>query len=135
LRGALAPALAVTILGLGAATAMFSLVDALLLRPLPYADAERLVRIHRTVGGDTADRQHSFGAYFDFRAQDDVFEGMAGIAMDNVSLTVEPGQAPDMMWGAAVTSDYFDVFRVQPLPLHRWHHAGPANPGAPRRPW
>jgi putative ABC transport system permease protein len=107
-------AVVILALGLGAATAMFSVVDALFLRALPYADADRLVRLHRTVGADSADKLHSVGAFYEYRAQSAVFEGVAAVHLRDTSLTIEPGQAPDMIWGTVVTADYFDVHKVRP---------------------
>src|SRR5262245_58575349 len=82
--GLAALAVAVLALGLGGATTMFSILDALLLRPLPFPESGRLVRIHRTLaadGSDNLDRQHSPGAFFAFQAQRDVFSSVAAIAM------------------------------------------------------
>jgi putative ABC transport system permease protein len=111
-------ALAITILalGLGAATAMFSLVDGLLLRPLPFGDADRLVRIHRTLGGgpDSGDKGPSVGAFLAYRALTDVFAGVAAIDMRDTRFEGQPGEPPDMLWAAGVTPDFFDVLQVRP---------------------
>jgi putative ABC transport system permease protein len=115
--GFVVTAVTILALGLGAATAMFSMLDALLLRPLPFAESERLVRIHRTMAADSADsvdRMHTPGGYFAYRAEGGVFEGVAAIAMSDTSVDLDPGQPPEMMWGARVSPDYFPVFRVQP---------------------
>ena len=129
-------ALAVTILalGLGGATAMFSIVDALLLRPLPFPEAARLVRIHRTMPGDSADavdRLHSPGGYFAYRAQRDVFEGVAAVNMGGQRLELDPGQPLETILGAHVSPEYFPVFRVQPR-LGRLFAAGEYQPGHDR---
>jgi len=104
-------------LGLGAATSMFSILDAVLLRPLPFPESERLVRIHRTMAGDSSDsidRSHSPGDYFAYRAGTDLFEGVAAVAMSDTRVEINPDQPPEMMWGASVSADYFPVFRVGP---------------------
>jgi putative ABC transport system permease protein len=114
--GFTALAIAILALGLGAATAMFSLVDGLLLRPLPFAGADRLVRIHRTLGGgpDSGDKGPSVGAFLEYRGLTDVFSGVAAIDMRDTRFEGAPGQPPDMLWAAGVTADFFDVLGVQP---------------------
>jgi predicted permease len=109
-------ALAVIILalGLGAATAMFSLVDALYRRPLPFAEADRLVRIHRPVSADQVDGFHSAGAFLQYRGLTEVFEGVAAITLVDTAMEIEPGQTPDVTRGTRVTADYFEVFKVRP---------------------
>jgi putative ABC transport system permease protein len=112
--------LAVTVLalGLGGATTMFSILDALLLRPLPFPESGRLVRIHRTVaadGSDNLDRQHSYGAFFTFQAQHDVFQSVAAISMGGGGrLETAAGQPTEMLLGASVNPDYFPTFHVRP---------------------
>jgi putative ABC transport system permease protein len=113
-------AVAVTILalGLGGATTMFSIVDALFLRPLPHDEPDRLVRINRTLAtdrsADSIDRLHAPGAYLAYRAQRDVFEAVAAIDMGAKRIEIHRDQPPELMLGAAVGPDYFTVFRVQP---------------------
>src|SRR5687768_9847790 len=69
-------AMAVLALGLGAAIAMFSLMNLLVLRPLPYPDADRLVRVYRTSSNSNR-WPHAPANFMDHRAQNDVFDGMA----------------------------------------------------------
>ena len=113
--GFAALAVAVLGLGLGGATTMFSILDALLLRPLPFPESERLVRIHRTLaadGSDNLDRQHSPGAFFAFRGQHDVFSSVAAIAMGGRRVETAADQPAEMLLGAEVSQDYFLTFRV-----------------------
>jgi putative ABC transport system permease protein len=106
--------LALTILavGLGAAIAMFSLMNTLLLRPLPYPDGERLVRVYRTVGVQRA-WPHSVPSFLDHRAQNTVFAGMAAFEWRSFSVA-EPGQPAERLRGMDVTGDFFAVLGVQP---------------------
>jgi predicted permease len=106
--------LAVTILavGLGAAIAMWALLEALLLRPLPYPGGERLVRIYRTVGPQRA-WPHSVPNFLDQRAQNTVFAAMAAFEWRTFSVA-EPGQPAERLRGMDVTGDFFSVLGVQP---------------------
>src|SRR5580700_9934660 len=83
--GFTATAVAALAIGIGASTAIFSLVDAVLLRPLPFQDANRLVAVserpprylRNTVSGPT---------YLDWREQNGVFENMGAMAYANRTL-------------------------------------------------
>ena len=80
LRSPVFTAVAIASLGLGIGfnTALFSIVDALLLRPLPVERADRLVDVYtRGVDGDTY-ATSSYPDFLDFQAQNQVFEGMLG---------------------------------------------------------
>ena len=66
-------------LGIGANTAIFSAVNAILLRPLPYDDPEQLVWIwQHNLASDVEQEPISFPNYFDYREQNQVFEDVAG---------------------------------------------------------
>jgi putative ABC transport system permease protein len=115
--GFTALAAAVLALGLGGTITMFSLLDALLLRPLPFPESDRLVRIHRTVAvdrSDDLDRQHSPGAFLSFRAERDVFQSVAAIAIGGQRIETTGGQPVELLLGSYVSSDYFTTFQVQP---------------------
>ena len=76
-------------LGIGSATAIFSLVNAVLLKPLPYPEPDRLMWItqedHST--GAVLPESLSYPDYFDWRAQNRTFSGMASYAGRNLTLT------------------------------------------------
>lgn len=101
-------------LGIGSTTAVFSLVDALLLRPLPALHApESLVAV---VGIHTKDpekfRQVSWADYLDYSAQKDVVANLAAMADCDLSLT---GDGPaERLSGVAVSSGYFTVLGLKP---------------------
>ena len=81
-------AMAVATLGLGiaACTAIFSLLDAVLLRPLPYRDPDRLVAVHERLNGVPGLNlsAHEMAAW---REQNDVFDGVAGYMFSALNLT------------------------------------------------
>jgi predicted permease len=102
-------------LGIGATTAIFSLVNAVLLKPLPYPQPDRLMRItqedHST--GAVLPESLSYPDYFDWRAQNRSFSGMASYAGRNMTLT-GGGQAQQL--GAyVVSSNFFQVLGVAPM--------------------
>jgi putative ABC transport system permease protein len=105
-------AVAILTLGLGVTTTMFSLVNTVLLRPLPYPDSGQLVRVYRTAGTARA-FAHSVPSLREQREQNTVFEGMAGFSWRNFSLA-EAGGAPERLQGMSVTADFFSVLKAQP---------------------
>ena len=117
-----AVALVVLTLGIGASTAIFSVVDAVVLRGLPFDEHDRLVAVgERRPPGKTADPTRDPDAissaapqnYLDWKAQQQVFESMATIAGTSFTLR-EPGAEPEDLRAERVTSEFFTVLRVQP---------------------
>jgi predicted permease len=106
-------ALATLTLGIGASTAVFSVVESVLLRPLPYTDPDRLVWIHD--GLTQGDRSGWSACMEDFllwqtRAQS--FAELAAFTGDHFALT---GDGPEELAGADVTARFFDTLGVRPL--------------------
>src|SRR5919199_3061341 len=99
-------------LGIGANTAIFSVVDAALLRSLPYRDPARLVHLWETLrSGDFEQRGASYPDFQDWRAGGrEVFEGTAGYVQGNFTLLDEG--VPELTRGAAVTANFFDLLGV-----------------------
>src|SRR5262245_11781634 len=97
-------------LGIGANTAIFSVVNALLLRPLPYAEPERLVLLSSTRAG--ARHSASYPNYADWRERAQSFEGMAIGWSQNFTLT--GGDKAVRVPGYAVNWNFFPLLRVQP---------------------
>src|SRR5678816_4539738 len=79
-------------LGIGANTAMFSLLNTYLFRALPYPNSEQLLRIFRT-SPHSQSWPHSQGNFFDYRDQNDVFEYMAAFTPISPSLSEEGAPA------------------------------------------
>jgi putative ABC transport system permease protein len=99
-------------LGVGANTAIFSIVNGVLLRPLPFADASRLVAISTTVRG-TEDGSASFPDFVDWRTESKTMDAMAAVTSYGVTMTGR-GQA-DSLQVALVTSDLMPLLGVRPL--------------------
>jgi putative ABC transport system permease protein len=99
-------------LGVGANTVIFSVINAVLLRPLAYEDSDRLVMIWGSkteVGREAA----SLPDFADWREQSRSFESMAAATRKGFILT--GGQEPERLIGAAVSADFFSMFRVRPV--------------------
>jgi predicted permease len=119
-------------IGIGATTAIFSVVDAVLLRPLPYPDAGRLVMLWEDVrlpAYRSARNTPAPGNFADWRARTDAFAGVAAIGYGSWSLT-DDGD-PVRVEGEAVSADFFPVLRVEPA-LGRPISADDDRPGGAR---
>lgn len=116
-------------LGVGVNTAMFSLVDALLLRPIPVSDPSSLVDVFTTGGDGGVHATTSYPDYQDLRDRNSVFTDMIGYSpmMAAVSL----GDRSRLVFGQLVTSNHFQVLGVRP---ERGRLLEPADdrPGAER---
>ena len=101
-------------LGIGANTAIFSVVDAVLLRPLPYPEADRLVFLWSAMpsqggaGGGSA-----FPDYEGWRDRNQSFEGLAAFYNGDFNLS-SAGSPPELIQGAYITSNLFPVLKVSP---------------------
>jgi putative ABC transport system permease protein len=117
-------------LGIGANTAIFSVVDAVLLRTLPYAEAERLAIIWEDASFAGFPRNTPAPAnYADWKSQNQTFADVAAIANRSLNITGdgEPERAPSL----AVTHTFFSLLGVRPM-LGRDFHAEDDVPGANR---
>jgi putative ABC transport system permease protein len=110
--GFTAVAVAALALGVGANTAIFTVVDAALLRSLPYREPSRLVHLWETKRSrDFEQREASYPDFLDWRAgSGEVFEGVAGYARQPFTL-YSNGEAARVA-GASVTANFFDVLGV-----------------------
>jgi predicted permease len=111
--GFFAIALAALALGIGANTAIFSAVEGVLLRPLPYGDPSRLVMVWEdsTYLGFSHNTPAAAN-YVDWRAQNQVFTDMAAVRYDNAAFTGDA--APEQLLGRRVTPNFFNVLGVPP---------------------
>src|SRR3989442_1788277 len=107
-------AILVLALGIGANTAIFSVINAVLLRPLPFADADRLVTVWgRDLKTGEGRGDISYPDFVDWRVQNHVFETMAAFRTGDVTLTGD--NEPARIFGAAVSADLFGLLGVKPL--------------------
>jgi predicted permease len=116
-------------LGVGVNTAMFSLVDSLLFRPLPVTSPETLVDIFTTGGDGDEYATSSYQDFLDLKAQNTVFTDMIGYSPMMAPLSL--GDRSRILLGQVVTSNHFTVLGVQPL-LGRLLGPSDDDPGAPR---
>lgn len=99
-------------LGIGANTAIFTVVNAVLLRPLPFKEPDRLVMaygMNPKIGEDKTPL--AVADYLDWRSQNQVFETMAAFSTNRFNYT--SGQTPEQVQGAWVTADFFTLLGVQ----------------------
>jgi putative ABC transport system permease protein len=98
-------------LGIGASTAIFSVVDSVLLRPLPYRTAERIVAIQE-FGREGKRGQVTSANFLDWRAQNTVFEQLAAIKTTTANLALsDQAERIDL---AQTNANFFDVFAITP---------------------
>ena len=101
-------------LGIGANTAIFSLVDGVLLRPLPYADGHELVLARQQAPrAGTANIPFSVKEISDYRAQLATLDGF--VEYHGMSFTLLDRGEPDRVLTGVVSANFFDVLGVQPL--------------------
>jgi putative ABC transport system permease protein len=99
-------------LGIGACTAIFSVVNAVLLRPLDYPDPARLVIIRETNLPDFPEFSASPPNYLDWEKQTKSYEHLAAYSGSRINLTGD-GE-PQQLVGIKATAHYFDVYGIKP---------------------
>src|SRR5947209_4837523 len=101
-------------LGIGANTAIFSVIDAVLLRPLPYPESDRLVMLWSTMRSQGIPTSGSaLPDYREWRDRSRSFEGLAGFYYGDFNLA-GAGVEPERAQGARVTANLFQVLGVRP---------------------
>jgi putative ABC transport system permease protein len=107
--------IAVIALGAGATSAMFSIVYATFLKPLPYADPDALAVLKTTAPWDAGKASRStLQDYLDWKAQSATFQRMAAATPESFGVSA-PGRKPERLRGTLVSGDFFAVFGVRPL--------------------
>ena len=115
----------------GLSTSVFSVVYAVLLRPLPYADPDRLVLLtHQTAGGE------AFGAVsspdmLDYRDESRLLADIAAVNSFGASLTGDDDEAEQIQLGA-ITANFFSVLGVQPRYGRNFEPADDTPIGSPK---
>ena len=100
-------------LGIGANTALFSVIDAVLLRPLPFRDPARLVSVHSTDPRDSSQGgEISYPAFLDWRSQSHSLEAMS--VWNDSSFTYTGGDQPESVRGVMVSANLFSMLGVAP---------------------
>ncbi len=116
-------------LAIGANTALFSLIEATLLRPFPYPHPEQALIVRET-SAVFPDSSVSYPNFLDWRAQTrDLFSGMAAFRRDSFNLT--GGGEPERVAGRMVAADFFDILAVH-AQRGRLFSQQDDVPGAPR---
>ena len=117
-------------LGIGASTAIFSVVNAVLLRPLPYADADRLVLVWGDMRArNVTDFPFSPGNYLDLKNQSATLEDIAAVTPGQGGVSVN-GDTPEQATTMGVTPNILTVLGVRPV-LGRNFEQGDATPVPP----
>ena len=116
-------------LGVGVNTAMFSLVDSLLFRPLPVSSPDTLVDVFTTGGDGDEYATSSYQDFLDLKSQNTVFTDMIGYSPMMAPLSL--GDRSRIALGQVVTSNHFSMLGIQPL-LGRLLVPSDDEPGAPR---
>jgi putative ABC transport system permease protein len=131
-RGFLVTAVLALALGIGSATAIFSVIDNVLMEPFPYTDGQRLmaIEIHDSSSTDQYGRQFfSPPEFLDYQEQNDMFDRSIGVRGDRVLMTGK-GETPEKFDGARVTGNTFHFLGIPAL-LGRAATPDDAKPGAP----
>jgi hypothetical protein len=116
-------------LGVGVNTAMFSLVDSLLFRPLPVASPNTLVDVFTSGGDGDEYATTSYQDFLDLKKQNTVFSDMIGYSPMMAGMSL--GDRSRVVFGQIVTSNYFTMLGIQPR-LGRLLVPADDDPGAAR---
>ena len=111
-RGFTVLAVLMLAVGIGVNTAMFSVINAVLLQPLPFAEPDRIVWMNES-GPEIKNRQLSYPNFLDWRRRNQIFESMSLFRGWSVNLTGT--DKPENLDARGVTSDYFKVMRATPV--------------------
>src|SRR6266566_5496827 len=109
-------AIVVLALGIGANTAIFSIVNGVLLRPLPYQDAACIMQVWHVPPAKSFPGMSLFSVspanYLDWQAQNHSFEQIAAYGFDSFNVG---GERPEAIRGSSVAPGFFSILRVQPV--------------------
>ena len=101
-------------LGIASTTVIFSVVDGVLLRPLPYPDSERLLTVSQSVRSTGVSRRASSApTYLDWVAQNTVFSQMA--ASRGLQANLSEGDRPERLRASITTASMFPIFGINPM--------------------
>ncbi len=101
------------VLGVGANATIFSVLNPLLFKPLPYPEPDRIVNVFRT--SPQSDRwPHSMATYLDHRARNTVFEHLVALTWEDASFA-DPDQPAERLFALRTTGNFFALFGVAPM--------------------
>jgi putative ABC transport system permease protein len=125
-----AVAIATIAIGIGANTAIFSLVDTILLRPLPYPQPQRLMVAGTHLRGGSGVELISTADFLAWRDRQQSFEHLAVVDRSGSNFALSGLGPPERIPGGRVSAGFFSVFGVAPL-KGRWFRPEEDRPGAP----
>ncbi len=125
-RGFALVATATLAIGIGANTAIFSIIDTILLRPLPYSNPEQLVRLNET---ESAPGRYPFAGpdFLDWKAQNSTFQDMTLFSWAN-DMNLSAGGRPEHILALPTAANFFSLLGVKPM-LGRTWSPGEDQPG------
>jgi predicted permease len=113
-RGFTAAAVLALALGIGGTTTMFTLIDRVLLRPLPYSDPDRLVKVWDTVRRQSVERRSvAYANFEDWRAQARSFSALAAYETEDFALMAD-GEG-ERVRGELASAGYFELLGISPV--------------------
>ncbi len=107
-------AIAALALGIGANTAIFSVVNTVLLQPLPYPEPDRIMRIQRVYKSGDIGPSTSIPKFMAWKKNNQTFDAMAIYDFSGPGLNLGSGDRPQQVKGIHVSDEYFRVFGVSP---------------------
>jgi putative ABC transport system permease protein len=118
-------------LGIGANTAIFSVVNAVLINPLPYPNSDRLMSLYLAHPGGRDRGGLSVADFLGVRDGAESFESISGAFVSQNGFNLSSNDSPERVTGVAVTADFFGTFNVTPA-LGRTFETGDDQPGKPQ---
>jgi predicted permease len=112
-------------MAIGANSAVFSVLNGLILRPLDVPQAQSLYGIERA---SDKDGSQSYPNYLDLRDRNRSFDGLAAYSIAQVAM--DTGENPSLVWGVEASGNYFDALRIQPYLGRFFHAADEHGPGS-----
>ena len=130
--GVTAIAVAALALGIGANTAVFTVVNAVLIKPLPYPDSDRMVYLSRTFPGRSGASSTSIPKFFAWkRGAGDVLSDVAAYDFIGPGVSISGEGEPEQLKAIHASQDYFSLFGVKPA-AGRFFTADEDRPGGPK---
>ena len=102
-------------LGIGANCAIFSVVNALLIRPLAFGESDRLVKVNHWEAIQNSESAVSPPGFADYRNQSQSFESLSATYLGQTGLNYSDDDEPERLSGGRVSADFFRTLRVEPL--------------------